>query len=114
MADTLPYVENQTYEGVLAKFTKSDGSDLDISTLTTATFRCYQSDYSALLFSGTYASGELAFVTNGTDGQIYYDTQATDMTPSGKYRGEFEVLLNGKLLKKQGIIIDIKKESPTT
>lgn len=115
MAVTLSYVQNQTYEGILATCTKgSDGLPLDISGLTEAVFRIFLQDHSALLFTGSKTGGEVFFVNDGTDGKIYYDTQAGDMDPYGLYRAEVEITLGTKLLKKQDFLVDIKRESPTT
>ena len=115
MAVTLGYVQNQTYEGILATCTKvSDGSPLDISGLTEAVFRIFHQDFSALLFTGSYVGGEVFFVTDGTDGKIYYKTQAGDMDPYGLYKAEVEITLGGGSLKKQEFLVNIKRESPTT
>lgn len=115
MAVTLIYVQNQTLEGILATFTNAeDGSPHDISGLTEAVFRIFQQDFSALLFSGSFTTGEVFFVNDGTDGKIFYKTQTGDMDPYGLYRAEVEVTLAGESLKKQGFLVNIKRESPTT
>lgn len=113
MAVTLTYVQNQTYEGILATCTQvKDGLPLDISGLTEAVFRIFEQDYSVLLFTGSYVGGEVFFVTDGTDGKIYYKTQAGDMDPFGLYRAEVEITLGGESLKKQSFLVDIDRESP--
>lgn len=116
MTDTLPFVQNQDYEGIQAHFEKTvDGvvSDLDISAASEITCRVFARDLT-LQFSGTKTGGEVTFLNDGTNGKVIYNTQATDMDTVDKFRGEFEVILGGKKIKMQGLIVDIEPESPTS
>lgn len=116
MTDTLEYVQNQDYEGIMAHFEKTiDGvvSDLDISGASEITFRVFNRDLT-LQFSGTKTGGQVQFYTDGTDGKPVFAPGATDMATVGKYRGECEVILGGKSLKKQGLIVNIEPESETS
>jgi hypothetical protein len=112
MTDTLTFIQNQDYEGFQAHFTKL-GVDLNISALTAATFRVFTQDLGTLKFSGTWGS-EVTFLTDGTDGKIIFTPDSGDMSDSGLLRGEVEITLGGKKLKKQGLIVKIEPESPTS
>jgi hypothetical protein len=115
MTDTLDFIQNQDYEGIQVTFTKA-GAVLDISTATEISFRAFSIDYSTLRFSGTKTGGEVTFLTDGTDGIAIYNTQADDMNESERLRGEFEVVLPGasNTIKKQGLIVNIKPQAPTS
>ncbi len=115
MANTIPFIQNQDYEGLRATYKKkSDGQPLDISTLTECIFRIFKQDLSALEFSGSYTGGEVAFLTDGTDGIMVYTTQVGDMSNYGLFKGEVETTLGAKSLKKQNFLVDITRESPTS
>lgn len=112
---TLTFVQNQDYEGFLIHHEKIiDGviSNLDISGISESTLRCYNA--SGLLFSGTKTGGEIAFLNDGTDGKLVYDTQANDMSAIGNYYVEVETILDGEKIKKRYSSIDITAESPTS
>lgn len=118
MTVKLPFVQNQTYQGIMAHFEKTvDGvvSDLDISGATEITCRVFTPDLQDLRFSGTLiGDSKVTFYTDGTDGKCVYNTQAGDMALVETDRGEFEVLLGGKKIKMQGLLVEIKPESPTS
>lgn len=110
----LEYVENQDYEGILMTFTKAiDGTVLDISGVTEITLKVYSLDGVTTLFSGTYTGGEILFVTNGTDGLAYYDTQVGDMDTPGRYKAEAHAVISEKNIKKQRCLIKIEPEAPS-
>ena len=111
---TLTFVQNQNYEGVLGHFTKDDNSDLDISGASEITFRAFTQNREILKFSGTKTNGKVTFLTDGADGKAVYNIQATDLDTADIYQGEMEVILGGKSLKKQNLLLDIKPESPTS
>lgn len=114
MTDTLPFIQNQEYEGIQCTFTKG-GAVLNISEASEITFRAFSIDYGTLEFSGTMTGGgEVTFLTDGTDGIAIYNTQTGDMETPERLRGEFEVILEGKPIKKQGLIVDIKPQAPTS
>lgn len=109
----LTYVQNQDYEGVLMTFThKSDGTPLNISGASEITLTVYSLDGKTALFGGTKTGGEILFVSDGTDGLAYYDTQAADMDTAGRYKAEAHAVLASKNLKKQRCLIKIEPEAP--
>lgn len=113
MVNTLEYIENQSYEGIQVAYTKkSDGSALDVSSLTECVVRVFKRDYSALEFSGSYTGGEVTFLTDGADGILIFTPQTDDMDEYGLFPGEVETTLGGKSLKKQNFLVDIKREAP--
>lgn len=115
MTTTLPFIQNQDYEGIRATYTKkSDGSALDISSLTECVFRISKQDLSALEFSGSFTGGEVAFLVDGTDGIVVFTPSAGDMDNYGLFKGEVETTLGSKSLKKQQFLVDIKREAPTS
>jgi len=112
MADTLEFIQNQNYEGVKITLT-DDGAVLNISSLSTAVFRASTLDRNTLRFSGTWGS-ELSFLTDGTDGILIFTPDASDMSVAEVLRGEIEITLGGKKIKRQGLIMKIEPELPTS
>lgn len=115
MTDLLEFVQDQDYEGIQAHFEKTvDGvvTDLNISSASEITFRVFTQDLKTLKFSGTKTGAKVQFVSDGTDGKCVFAPAADDMSENGLYRGECEVILSGKSLKKQGLIVKIESESP--
>ena len=110
MVDTLEYIQNQDYEGIMAHFSVA-GVDLDISSLSAATFRVFTQDLATLRFSGVWGA-EVTFLTDGTDGKIVFTPDPTDMALAEVLRGECEITLSGKKLKKQGLVVIIDPECP--
>ncbi len=112
---TISFVQNQDYSGFLIHHEKIiDGviSNLDISGISESTLRCYRGD--TLLFSGSKTGGEIAFLTNGTDGKLVYDTQAGDMSSPGNYHVEVETILDSEKIKERYSYIEITAQAPTS
>jgi len=65
-----------------------DGAVLDISTATAKSIIFRKPD-------GTIIEESATFLTDGTDGKIYYDTISTDLDLSGTYKVQGEVSING-------------------
>lgn len=114
MVKILKYIQNQSYEGMKATYTKDDGDPLDISGLSECVFRIFKQDFSGLEFSGSYTGGEVDFFTNGLDGIVVFTPKIADMASYGTFKGEVETTLGGKPLKKQEFLVKIKRESPTS
>ncbi len=112
MTDTLPFIQGQDYEGVLATFTKADGSALDISGASELEYDVF--DRTALKFSGSKTGGEIDFLTDGQDGKFVFTPGATDMNEAGIFRGEARATLGGKILKKQKCVVKIIPKAPTS
>lgn len=115
MTNTIPFIQNQEYEGMRAVYTiKSSGQPLPLQTITECVFRIFKQDHSGLEFSGSYTGGEVTFLSDGSDGIMIFTIQTGDMSNYGIFKGEVETTLGGKSLKKQEFLVDIKKESPTS
>jgi hypothetical protein len=112
LSTKLKFVQNQDYEGIKITYEKADGTPLDVSSLTESVIKVFKRDYSATVFTGTYGTGEIDFLTDGTDGILVFTPDSTDMATDGLYRGEWETTLSSKKLKKQEFLVEIKREAP--
>jgi hypothetical protein len=119
LVQTEKFIQGQTKEAL--EFEVYDASDpalavIDISVgeVDDIIFRLFTSNNQTLLATGKYSTGEITYVTDGTDGKCLWSPEPTDLDVVGTHEGELviEFTADSRDAIIQEMIIKIKAKAP--